>query len=149
MQPPSAPRLDIVDTIHGHQIADPYRWLEDAASDDTRRWSEAQDELARTHLSALPGRAELSSRLLELLPGYVSAPYVVGERSFFMCRDPKQEHAVLLVREGDGEERVLIDPSSLSEDHTVTLDGWSPSKEGNLLAYLLSEGGDEESVLRV
>ena len=78
----------------------------------------------------------------------MSAPVVLGRRQFFMRRQPHEDHAVLWVSE-DGAERELINPSALSEDHTTTLDAWVPSKEGDLLAYQLSEGGNEEASLRI
>ena len=147
---PPARRLDLVDELHGRHVADPYRWLEDAESPETVAWSEAQDRLMRSFLDGLPGREQLRARLHELLAaGMVTTPAHRGERAFFTRRSPGQEHAVLLVREADGTERVLVDPSALSDDDSVTLDGWVPSDEGERLAYLLSEGGDEESALWV
>ncbi len=148
MRYPLARRDDLVETIHGVEVADPYRWLEDAGSPETETWSAAQDDLVAAWMGRLPARDQLRSRLRELLPGFVGPPLVVGPRRFFLRRLPDQEHAVLWVEEAD-EERALIDPSALSDDDTVTLDGWAPSHEGDRLAYQLSEGGDEESVLRV
>jgi prolyl oligopeptidase len=149
MDRPQARRQDVVDVLHGVEVADPYRWLEDPASDETVRWSEAQDQLVRTYLDGRPGRDALEARLQELLAaGLASVPALRGERAFFMRRGAGQEHAVLVVREGDTE-RVLIDPSALSEDDTTTLDDWVPSVEGDRLAYWLSEGGDEEASLLV
>src|SRR4029450_5918010 len=146
---PAAHRLDLVDVLHGVEVADPYRWLEDPEEPETKAWSAAQDELARTTLDRLPGREAFRERLRELLsPGRVPVPELRGRRAFFTRRGPGQEHAVLLVREGDAE-RVLIDPSTLSDDDTVTLDGWVPSIEGDRLAYWLSQGGDEEASLWV
>ncbi|HYT40565.1 MAG TPA: ATP-binding cassette domain-containing protein, partial [Acidimicrobiia bacterium] len=150
---PPAPRQAIVEELHGHAVADPYRWLEDADDPATRAWSKAQDELARPFLDRLPARDALAGRLRELSVGLVTPPTVRGERLFVMRRHPDQEHAVLAVL-GPGDDplrggRVLIDPSALSDDDTVTLDGWLPSPDGRLLAYLLSDAGDEESSLRV
>jgi prolyl oligopeptidase len=149
MNYPAARRQDLVELIHGHEVADPYRWLEDPDSEPTQTWLTAEDELCRTYLDALPGRAWLRERLWANLPGFVSAPYVIGTRQFFLRREPEQDHAVLWVREADGSERALIDPSELSPDHTTTLDSWVPSLDGERIAYDLSEGGDEESALRV
>ena len=145
---PDARQLDLVEDIHGHAVADPYRWLEDAARPESELWAAAQGQLAGAWLAQLAGRESVRSRLQQLLPGFVGPPYVVGSRRFFQRRLPGQEHPVLLVERG-GEERVLIDPSLLAADHTVTLDGWAPSKDGRLLAYQLSQGGDEESELQV
>lgn len=148
MRYPDAHRLDLVEDLHGHSVADPYRWLEDADDPDTIGWSKAQDELARPYLDALPGRAHLRRRLRELIPGVVSAPLVLGARTFFSRREPDQEHATYCVEEG-GEVRVLLDPAAIDPSLTTTLDGAAPSKEGDRLAYLLSEGGREESTYRV
>lgn len=143
---PPAQRLDVVDELHGRKVTDPYRWLEDPQSPQSVEWAEAQDSLARDHLDSLPGRGHLRSRLNELLAaGTVGVPVMRGQRAFFTRRRPDQEHSVLLVREADSSERVLIDPSTLSDDDSVTLDGWRVSHEGDRLGYLLSEGGDEES----
>jgi prolyl oligopeptidase len=153
MNYPLAPRQDIVDTIHGHRVADPYRWLEDADDPATVAWSKAQDELVRPYLDSRPRRDAFAHRLRELLPGMVMPPAVRGDRLFLLRRHPDQEHAVLAVL-GPGDDpvsggRVLIDPSALSDDDTITLDGWSPSPDGTLLAYLLSDAGTEESALHV
>ncbi|MGH9151214.1 MAG: prolyl oligopeptidase family serine peptidase [Acidimicrobiales bacterium] len=150
MRYPAARRVDLVEDLHGRQVADPYRWLEEPDSPEVRAWGEAQDELARSHLDRLPGRDHLRARLHELLAaGLVTVPVHRGGRAFFTRRSPGQEHAVLLVREPDGSERVLVDPAVLSDDDSVTLDAWAPSKEGDRLAYQLSEGGDEEASLCV
>ncbi|HEU5417309.1 MAG TPA: prolyl oligopeptidase family serine peptidase [Streptosporangiaceae bacterium] len=171
---PAAPRLDITENLLGHQVADPYRWLEDAASEQTRTWLAAQDELYADVLATLPGQDRLAGRLTELLSaGLVSPPVWRGGRQFYLRREARQEHAVLYTaasgesgeqgqasepgqaREpgqpgGAGEaERVLIDPMAVDPSGTTTLDAWQPDHEGRLLAYQLSEGGREESVLRV
>jgi prolyl oligopeptidase len=148
---PDAPRLDIADEIHGHTVRDPYRWLEDADSAQTRGWLAAQDELFRAHLATLPGRDALAGRLAELMrAGSVSAPVWRGERQFFLRREPGQDHAVLLCAgPGAAGEQVLIDPMAIDPSGITTLDAWQPDKEGDLLAYQLSVGGTEESALRV
>jgi prolyl oligopeptidase len=156
---PDAPRQDITDNLHGHVVADPYRWLEDAGSEQTRAWLAAQDELYAGVLAKLPGRERLAARLTELLgAGEASPPAWRGDRQFYLRREPGQEHAVLYTAiaspgGGDGEaaeaERVLIDPMAVDPSGTTTLDSWQPDHEGRLLAYQLSEGGREESVLRV
>ncbi|NDU74341.1 prolyl oligopeptidase family serine peptidase, partial [Actinomadura sp. DSM 109109] len=147
---PSAKREDIVEDIHGHRVADPYRWLEDPDSSETAEWRAAQDRLFRTTMDTYPGRDALRARLLELLgAGSVGAPVWRGERSFFTRRAADQEHPVLYTVDPGGTERVLVDPTALDPDGTTTLDGWQPDKEGRLLAYKVSTGGDEESLLHV
>ena len=150
MRYPEAPRLDLVEDLHGHRVADPYRWLEDPADPRTQAWSQAQDALAADVLGALPMRAEFAARLEKLVhAGAVGVPVWRGDRAFSTRRDPGQEHAVLRVREADGTERVLLDPMALDTEGTTTLDAWSPSWEGDRLAYQVSTGGDEESRLHV
>src|SRR5437870_7349412 len=142
---PPAPRLDIVDDLHGRKVADPYRWPEDPSSATTMAWTEAEDDLARQWLDGRPGRDRMRRRLRELLPGIVSAPAVRGDRLFLLRRLPEQEHATLVTLEGDEPPdggRVLIDPSALSPDATVTLDAWRPPKEGDRLAYRPSRGAE-------
>ncbi|HET8640570.1 MAG TPA: prolyl oligopeptidase family serine peptidase [Pseudonocardiaceae bacterium] len=147
---PRAERLDVVENLHGHEVADPYRWLEDASDPRTREWSAAQDELCRAHLDSLPGREESADRLRGLVSvGSVTVPVWRAGRAFFTRREPGQEHPVLLVREPDGTERALIDPDAIDPSGRTTLDGWRPSIEGDRLAYQLSVGGDEEAALHV
>ncbi len=151
---PPARRLDLVEKLPENNpafdVADPYRWLEDATSPESVSWLQAQDALASTVLDELPARELLRARLTQLLAaGVVSAPAWRRARRFFMRRTADQEHAVLLTVDPDGTERVLIDPIAIDPTGATTLDAWQPSKEGSLLAYQLSQGGDEESILRV
>ncbi|RBY75773.1 S9 family peptidase [Geodermatophilus sp. TF02-6] len=150
MRYPEAPRLDLVEHLHGHPVADPYRWLEDPADPRTVAWTRAQDALTAEALAALPLRERFAARLAELVhAGAVGVPVVRAGRAFSTRRDPGQEHAVLRVREPDGSTRVLVDPIAIDPSGTTTLDAWSPSWEGDRLAYQLSTGGDEESRLYV
>ncbi|MGY1740135.1 MULTISPECIES: prolyl oligopeptidase family serine peptidase [unclassified Blastococcus] len=150
MRYPEAPRLDLVEDLHGTPVADPYRWLEDVADPRTRAWTDAQDALTAEALAALPMRAAFAARLEQLVhAGAVGVPVHRAGRAFSTRRDPGQEHAVLRVREPDGTVRVLVDPMAIDPDGTTTLDAWSPSWEGDRLAYQLSTGGDEESRLYV
>ena len=147
---PRARRLDLTEDVLGYQVSDPYRWLEDASSGERAEWLREQADLFAAQCSGWPGREKLAGRVLELLHvGYVGPPVWRGERSFFTRREPGQEHAVLCTRLADGAVEVLIDPMAIDPSGLTTLDAWQPDKEGRLLAYQLSEGGDEESLLRV
>ena len=147
---PPATRLDIQETLHGHTVRDPYRWLEDADSTETKEWSSAQDGLYNQLSVGYETHGWFADQVRSLMgAGHVGVPVWRGERSFVSRRAPGQEHAVLHVRDGDGAERVLIDPGALDPSGLTTLDAWRPSPDGRLLAYQLSEGGDEESLLRV
>ncbi|HEX5510707.1 MAG TPA: prolyl oligopeptidase family serine peptidase [Actinomycetales bacterium] len=162
---PAAPRLSLVEQLPEGcpadvttSVADPYRWLEDDDAEATELWSRQQDELFYEQRERWRGRERVASRLRELLgAGVVGPPVWRGERCFFMRRTGEQEHGVLYVREqalpadpnAEPVERVLVDPMQLDPTGATTLDSWQPSKEGRLLAYQVSEGGSEESVLRV
>src|ERR1700728_1991327 len=152
---PAAQRLDLVEDLFGHPVPDPYRWLEDADSPQTREWLAAEESLWEDYRAGLPDRETFASRVRELLRvGSVGLPAWRGTTRFNTRRDPDQEHAVLYVTDqgisgGDEGERVLIDPVAIDASGRTTLDAWQPDKEGRLLAYQLSHGGDEESLLRV
>jgi prolyl oligopeptidase len=155
---PPATRSDVVDVLHGRSVADPYRWLEDASSDQTHAWSAAQEALTEQVLRGLPGREALATRLTDLLStGAVSAPAWRAGRAFWTRRDPGQEHAVLRWRDSGGgrvaadvgEEHVLLDPMEVDASGSTTLDAWMPSKEGRRIACQVSSGGSEESLLQV
>jgi prolyl oligopeptidase len=149
--PPSARVDPVVETLHGEQVADPYRWLEDGDAPETREWVAAQNAHTRSVLDHLPRREAIRARLDQLLTtGSVGVPQVRGTRHFYTRRDGRQDQPVLRVREGvAGPERTLLDPNALSAGGLVSLDWWQPSRDGRFLAYGLSEGGDEWSVLRV
>jgi prolyl oligopeptidase len=145
---PQARRLDLTEDLLGYQVSDPYRWLE--SSDERAGWLAAQASLFDAQRSELPGREELAGQVRELLSvGYEGTPVWRGERRFFSRRDPGAEHGVLCTQLGDGPVEILVDPMAIDPSGLTTLDAWQPDKEGRLLAYQLSEGGDEESLLRV
>ena len=155
---PPAERLDLLEQLHGRAVADPYRWLEDADDERTRAWSDTQDHLFAAAAATWPGREKLTGTLTGLLAtGSVGPPVHRstdrGDLVFSGRREPAGQHGVVLVREPDGEgrsrERVLVDPMGPDPSGATTLDSWSVSREGDLLAYQVSEGGREESVLRV
>src|SRR5580693_772255 len=150
MSYPEAPRLDLTEDIFGHQVSDPYRWMEDADSAERADWLRAEAALFSAERAHWPGRDNLAERVRELLNvGVVGTPAWRGDRCFFTRREPGQEHAVLCTQVADGPVEVLVDPVAIDASGLTTLDAWQPDKEGRLLAYQLSEGGDEESLLRV
>jgi prolyl oligopeptidase len=160
---PAARRTDLVEDLHGYRVADPYRWLEDADSPETRAWLAAEEALWAGYRAALPRREAFAARVAELLRvGTVGLPTWRGTTRFAVRRDPGQEHAVLYVDDGPGQDgtgqddavqdntgRALIDPVTIDPTGRTTLDAWQPDKEGRLLAYQLSHGGNEESLLQV
>ena len=144
----------LVETIHGVEVADPYRWLEDGESAEVRAWTEAQNTHTRDVLRRVPGREVISRELERVLrTGTVNAPEPRGQRYFYTRRDPRQNQPVLYVRDSlfkaTGRERALVNPNTLSAEGTTALDWWYPSNDGKLLAYGLSSSGDEISTLHV
>ncbi len=148
---PPTPTSDAAETLHGETIPDPYRWLEDGESVDTREWTEAQNALTRSYLDAVPGRGDLHRRLDQLLAiGAISVPTPARGRYFYQRRDGRQNQPVLYLRQGvHGEDRAVIDPNALDPGGGIALDWYYPSDDGRLLGYGLSENGSEQSVLQV
>src|SRR2546430_3977416 len=146
--PPLAARGDDVDVWHGERIADPYRWLE-RDSPETRLWTDAQNSRTRAALDAVPERARFAARLRELLGvGLLGVPRPAGDRTFFDRRSAGQRQSALYVQQG-GRDRIVVDPNALDAGGLITLDWWYPSLDGGLMAYGLSHGGTEMSVLQV
>jgi len=149
--PPKA-KLDWVEeTIHGHRIADPYRWLEDAASPDTQEFVHQELAYTRSMLDPLPGREQIQQRLTQLLSiGDIGAPQAAGPYYFYFRREGTQNQPILLVREGiHGKDRTLVDVNQMAADGTVALDWWYPSEDGKFMAYGTSASGSEVSTLHV
>ncbi len=150
-RPPATRRDEIVDDLHGTPVADPYRWLEDIADSDVRGWMRAQDQFARERLAALPGQDALRKRFAELLyVDAVSAPVRRGGRVFYTRRHRDREKPIYYVKDGEhGQERVLIDPNTLSPDGSVSVHGIFPSRDGRLVAYKLSRNNADASILQI
>ena len=148
---PPAARSDQVDTYNGTKVADPYRWLEDIDSADTRAWVEAEAKLSNAYLAAIPGRDAIAQRLTKVW-NYErwSTPFNRGRHWFFTHNDGLQNQAVLLVTEDlKTKPRVLLDPNTLSKDGTVALKGVAVTDNGKLLAYGLSDAGSDWEIWRV
>jgi prolyl oligopeptidase len=148
---PKAKVDDVVDTLHGHKIADPYRWLEDASSADTQEYVREELAYTRSLLDPLPGREGIEQRLTQLASiGTIGAPQVGGKYYFYTRREGTQNQPILYVREGiNGKDRVLVDVNAMAADGTVAIDWWYPSDDGKYVAYGTSTSGSEQSVLHV
>lgn len=142
---PDARKMDLVEKIHGTEVADPYRWLEDDNAEETKAWVAAQNEVTEKFVSAIPQRGEIRKRLQEIWNfERGGAPTEYGGKWFFSHNTGLQNQSVLKVSDAmDGEGRVLLDPNQLSEDGTVALANFQPSEDGKLLAYAISRGGSD------
>jgi prolyl oligopeptidase len=148
---PETPRLDHVDVLHGVPVADPYRWMEDLDSDQTRAWVEAENRVTAAYLGGLPEREAIRRRLTELW-NYerYAVPVREGGRYFFLRNDGLQDQAVLYTLDTlDGVPRVLIDPNALSHDGTVAITSFSASLDGRLVTYGLAHAGSDWQEWRV
>lgn len=148
---PATAKIDHVDDYHGTKVPDPYRWLEDETSPETARWVEAQNAVTFPYLEQIPYRAKLLARVTELNDyERYSAPSRKGQYFFFSKNEGLQNQSVLYLQEGlDGAPRVLIDPNAWSEDGTVQLAGFAPSKDARHAAYAISTSGSDWRELRI
>jgi prolyl oligopeptidase len=142
---PVAKRLDVTDDYHGAKIADPYRWLEDTDSADTKAWVEAENEVTQAYLAKIPSRAHFKDRLTAL---YNYERYSLfekaGGRYLFQRNDGLQNQDVLYAADSlTGKERVLIDPNTLRADGTAALSGQTATLDGKLIAYGVADAGSD------
>ena len=149
--PPPTETQDVVNVLHGVDVPDPYRWLEDQESPDTRRWIDRQNDYTDSVLQVLSGREAIRATAARVLErDVIGLPNERGGRYFFERRRANQNLAVLYMREGvDGDDEVLIDPHPMSPDHTVSVDYEDVSADGSLVAYAVREGGVDEVSIRL
>jgi prolyl oligopeptidase len=140
-----------VDDYHGTRVADPYRWLEEVGSPETREWIESQNALTRSYLAAVPDRPRIHAALTQLwdYPKY-GVPTRRSGRTFYFENSGLLNHPIYYVRDRDsGEERALLDPNTLSSDGTVALSTVAPSPDGSLVGYGVSTSGSDWQEFRV
>lgn len=143
---PKARRADTADTLHGQTIPDPYRWLEDLDSPETTAWVKAQQTLTEAYLSKIPERETLKKRLTEAWDyDKHGLPSLIAGRLFCSRKTGLQNQGVHYWREDKpgAEEKLLLDPNTLSPDGTVAVSGLSVSDDGRFFAYSLSESGSD------
>jgi prolyl oligopeptidase len=136
---------DIRDDYFGNEIADPYRWLEDDNSDETKEWVRSQNEVTFGYLANIPFRQNINKRLHELW-NYerYSTPWRKGNYYFYFKNDGMQNQSVLYVKEGlDAEPRILLDPNEMSEQGVISITMLGVSGNARYLAYGLSTGGSD------
>lgn len=142
---PNSSKGTVTDDYHGVTIADPYRWLEDPNSAETKAWAEAQNTLTHNLLDSYPGRDKIASTLSKIINfERFSSPEKVGIYYFYGRNTGLQNQSVLYVTDKLGDTgRVLLDPNTLSKDGTVALSGTEVSPNGKYLAYSVSRGGSD------
>ena len=142
---PKSERVDQVDTYHGTKVSDPYRWLEDLDSSQTKSWVDAQNKVTFGYLEQIPQRDAIRKRLTELW-NYerYGTPFQLSGRYFFSKNDGLQNQNVWYWMESlAAQPKVLIDPNKLSTDGTVALSGLDITDDGKLMAYGISRSGSD------
>jgi prolyl oligopeptidase len=148
---PAARKVDQTDDYFGTKVADPYRWLEDANSAETKAWVDAENQVTQAYLAQIPQRAAIRARLTRLW-NYerYTVPYKEGGRYFYSRNDGLQNQSVLYtMRRLDEAPRMLLDPNTLALDGTVALAGTAVSPDGRLLAYATAASGSDWNEIRV
>ena len=150
---PKTPVREVKDSYFGTTVSDPYRWLEDEKSPEVAAWLKAQNDHTRAVLAALPGRDAFLARIHELNDADVKVGAVThwGGRWFYYKVSPGKDNRSLCTRDSlRGAERVLVDPEKLGDkEHHFSIDYYLPSLDGKRVAYGISPGGSEDSVMHI
>jgi len=148
---PPTRKAEVTDDFFGTKVADPYRWLEDDNSAETKAWVEAQNKVTFAYLEQIPQRAKIRERITQLWDfEKFSAPFKRGKRYFYSYNTGLQNQSVLYVTEDPkAKGRVLLDPNTLSKDGTVALSGLSLTEDGRLMAYSVSVAGSDWQTWKV
>jgi prolyl oligopeptidase len=142
---PETKKVDVVDDYHGTMVADPYRWLEDDHSEETKAWVTEQNKVTFSYLESIPFREKIKERFTQIFnyPKY-GAPFNAGNKYYFFKNDGLQNQSVMYVKNDiNAEVKVFFDPNKLSEDGTKALSTFSFSDDGKYLAYGVSTGGSD------
>jgi len=145
LQYPETKKQDIVEDYHGTKVAEPYRWLEDDNSEETKAWVDAQNKVTQEYLSRIPYRQQVKKRLEELwnYPKY-SSPSKHGTYYYFSKNDGLQNQSVIYRQKGlNGKAELFFDPNKLSEDGTVALGSFTFSKNNKYIAYSVAMSGSD------
>jgi prolyl oligopeptidase len=149
--PPHSAIEVVTDVLHGFQVADPYRWLEEQDSPQTRSWIDEQTQYARAYLDSIPGRDRIRQRIREFLAiETYDSVQAVGLRYFFRKRLPEQEQPCIYTRKGaKGKDQLLIDPAARGTGACTAVKPLLPSSNGRLLLYEVKEGGERTGTFEI
>lgn len=141
---PKTKKIDVKDNFFGTTVEDPYRWLENDLSAETKQWVTEENKVTEDYLAQIPFRDAIKKRLTTLW-NYekFSAPFKEGKYTYFFKNDGLQNQAVLYRQIGDGKPEIFLDPNQFSKDGTSSLAEISFSKDGSLVAYQISDGGSD------
>ena len=150
--PPPTQVEPVTEVLHGVEVTDPYRWLEDQNSPRTREWLEEQTAYTRAYFDTIPGREQIRDRVKELMvfKEVISEPWNVGDRYFFLKRQQDGEQPVIAMRNGlFGEETVLVDPASRAIGASTAVSIVAVSHDARFLAYSVRQGGTDHSSIEI
>jgi prolyl oligopeptidase len=151
VQPPSKTE-SVVEFLHGIEVTDPYRWLEQQDAPQTRKWIEDQTAYTRAYFEAVPGRKRIRTRIENLLElkGVISEPWNVSGRFFCLKRQAQSEQPAIIMRTGlFGEEKILVDPAQRGTGTNTAVSIVAISDDAGLLAFAVREGGTDHSRLEI
>jgi prolyl oligopeptidase len=148
---PKPNKVDQVDDYHGTKVSDPYRWLENPDSAESREWINAENKLTDAYLSQIPEREAIKNRLTKLW-NYekYSAPFKIGKKYFYYKNDGLQNQSILYIAESTKDAgKVFIDPNKLSTDGTVALAGTVFNDDGTLVAIGTATAGSDQTEWKI
>jgi prolyl oligopeptidase len=142
---PESKKIYFAEKLHGYEITDSYRWLEDFTSEDSLDWVQRQNKFSEKYLKKNKYKKNISNYLETIWENEsISTPYKINDKTFYYFNDGTFQQSKLMIRDcEDCQERVLIDPSTFSEDGTISLGGTSVSNDATLMAFSISDGGSD------
>ena len=142
---PESKKIYFAEKLHGYEITDSYRWLEDFTSEDSLDWVQRQNKFSEKYLKKNKYKKNISNYLETIWENEsISIPYKINDKTFYYFNDGTFQQSKLMIRDcEDCQERVLIDPSTFSEDGTISLGGTSVSNDATLMAFSISDGGSD------
>ena len=148
---PESKKIDLIDNIHGYEISDSYRWLEDFTSDDSLDWVERQNDFTKKYIGKNKFKRDIGKYLEKIWENEsISVPYRIEGKTFYYYNDGTFQQSKLMVKDCDEcEERILIDPNTFSEDGTISLGGTSVNNNADHIAYSISDGGSDWRIWKV
>ena len=148
---PETKKEEFTETIHGYEISDSYRWLEDFTSDDSLDWVKRQNKYTKTFISNNKYKKNIANYLEQIWENEsISIPYKIEDKTFYYFNDGSFQQSKLMIKDCDNcDERVLIDPNAFSDDGTVSLGGTSVNNSADMIAFSISDGGSDWRVWKV
>jgi|TARA_X000000368_G_scaffold190515_1_gene150211 prolyl oligopeptidase len=142
---PESKKVNFSEKLHGYEITDSYRWLEDFTSEDSIEWVQRQNEFTQEYIKKNKYKKNISNYLETIWESEsISIPYKIKDKTFYYFNDGTFQQSKLMIRDCDDcEERVLIDPNTFSEDGTISLGGTSVSNDATHMAFSISDGGSD------